>query len=93
MCFFLVFFRFFFLPKSDLYPRCICTQGLVWARMYEEQIKLKADRFESRSAEDSVSLAVLAPGIIVQELCESRGGRPGLFVLMNLLISVDVKLY
>ena len=32
-------------------------------------------------------------GIIVQELCESRGGRPGLTVLMSLLVSVDVKLY
>ena len=30
---------------------------------------------------------------IVQELCESRGGRPGLSVLASLLVSVDVKLY
>ena len=30
---------------------------------------------------------------IVQELCESRGGRPGLSILMSLLVSVDVKLY
>ena len=30
---------------------------------------------------------------IVQELCESRGGRPGLSVLMSLLVSVDVKPY
>ena len=29
----------------------------------------------------------------VQELCESRGGRPGLSVLMSLTVSVDVKLY
>ena len=29
----------------------------------------------------------------VQELCESRGGRPGLSVLSNLLVSVDVELY
>ena len=29
----------------------------------------------------------------VQELCESRGGRPGLSVLTNLLVSVDVKQY
>ena len=29
----------------------------------------------------------------VQELCESRGGRPGLPVLTNLMVSVDVKLY
>ena len=30
---------------------------------------------------------------IVQELCECRGGRPGLSVLTSLLVSVDVKLY
>ena len=30
---------------------------------------------------------------IVQELCESRGGRPGLSVLTSLLVSVNVKLY
>ena len=30
---------------------------------------------------------------IVQELCESRGGRPGLSVLPSLLVSVDVKNY
>ena len=29
---------------------------------------------------------------IVQELCESRGGRPGLSVLTSLLASVDVKI-
>ena len=32
-------------------------------------------------------------GFIVQELCESRGGRPGLSVLTSLLVSVDVKIY
>ena len=30
---------------------------------------------------------------IVQELCESRGGRPVLSVLTSLLVSVDVKIY
>ena len=30
---------------------------------------------------------------IVQELCESRGGRPGLSVLTSLLVSVDVRIY
>ena len=29
--------------------------------------------------------------VIVQELCESRGGRPGLSVLTSLLVSVDVN--
>ena len=32
-------------------------------------------------------------GVIVQELCESRGGRPGLSVLTSLLVSVDVENY
>ena len=32
-------------------------------------------------------------GIIVQELCESRGGRPELSVLTSLQVSVDVKNY
>ena len=31
--------------------------------------------------------------LIVQELCESRGGRPGMSVLTSLLVSVDVKNY
>ena len=30
---------------------------------------------------------------IVQELYESRGGRPGLSVRTSLMVSVDVKLY
>ena len=31
--------------------------------------------------------------IIVQELCESRGGRPEVSVLTSLLVSVDLKIY
>ena len=31
--------------------------------------------------------------LIVQELCESRGGCPGLSVLTSLLVSVDIKNY
>ena len=31
--------------------------------------------------------------VIVQELYESQGGRPGLSVLTSLLVSVDLKLY
>ena len=33
------------------------------------------------------------PENIVQELCESRDGRPGLSVLTSLLVSGDVKNY
>ena len=38
-------------------------------------------------------LLVLCVLLIVQELCESRGGRPELSVLTSLLVSVDVKNY
>ena len=31
--------------------------------------------------------------IRVQDLCESRGGRPGISVLTSLTVSVDVKQY
>ena len=37
--------------------------------------------------------AAMPAPVIVQELCESRGGRPGLSVLTSLLVSVDVKNY
>ena len=40
-----------------------------------------------------IFLSVLLLVKIVQELCESRGGRPGLSVVTSLLVSVDVKLY
>ena len=44
--------------------------------------------------EDAINLAVRDEKlVIVQELRESRGGRPGLSVLTSLLVSVDVKLY
>ena len=35
----------------------------------------------------------VAHRIRVQELCESRGGRPGLSVLTSLMVSVNVKQY
>ena len=40
-----------------------------------------------------LKVACSAGSVIVQELCESRGGRPGLSVLTSLLVSVDVKIY
>ena len=42
---------------------------------------------------DENKITVRPRGTIVQELCESRGGRPGLSVLTSLLVSVDVKIY
>ena len=49
-----------------------------------------ADQYLDR---DIKSLEQKRECIIVQELCESRGGRPGLSVLTSLLVSVDVKIY
>ena len=42
---------------------------------------------------ETVPIATLSPpeSFRVQELCESRGGRPGLPVLMSLTVSVDIK--
>ena len=46
------------------------------------------------NSQNVYSRCVLVGGyVIVQGLCESRGGRPGLSVLTNLLVSVDVKNY
>ena len=53
-----------------------------------DAIDKRMRRVQVPSREVNVSSLVL-----VQELCESRGGRPGLSVLTNLLVSVDVKLY
>ena len=39
----------------------------------------------------SLNKSVISSFIRAQELCESRGGRPGLPVLMSLMVSVDVK--
>ena len=44
--------------------------------------------------ENSPLYTSIATGaVIVRELCESRGGRPGLSVLTSLLVSVDLKIY
>ena len=46
------------------------------------------------SRENSAAIKAINNNIlIVEELCGSRGGRPGLSVLTSLLVSVDVKLY
>ena len=49
--------------------------------------------YVSRQVFLTVKGHVAARFVIVQELCESRGGRPRLSVLTSLLVSVDVKIY
>ena len=41
--------------------------------------------------DDDVGLKYMPSDVRVQELCESRSGRPGLPVLMSLTVSVDAK--
>ena len=47
----------------------------------------------SEDIKHQLIIIIIIPTYIVQELCESRGGRPGLSVLTSLLVSVDVKNY
>ena len=46
-----------------------------------------------KKTEDYIGKKFYRAPVIFQELCESRGGRPGLSLLTCLLVSVDVKLY
>ena len=46
-----------------------------------------------RHAVGYITVYTGSPSVIVQELCENRGGRPGLSVLTSHLVSVDVKNY
>ena len=48
-----------------------------------------------KRAENSAISAIINEQLccIVPELCESRGGHPGLPVLTSLQVSVDVKIY
>ena len=60
----------------------------------EDRLSL-ARRGRSRAENKRYTNAItnVDEAVIVQELCESRGGRPGLSVLTSLLVPVDVKLY
>ena len=60
---------------------------------YDQQKNLMDNYYGGGRALASVKRLVFFATCIVQELCESRGGRPGLSVLTSLLVSVDVKLY
>ena len=58
-------------------------------------IQKRAVESHAININNSINLLILTAGgyvDIVRELCESRGGHPGLSVLTSLLVSVDVKL-
>jgi len=52
---------------------------------------LRCNTVGIKASELDISLSTVNTTVRVQELCESRGGRPGLSVLMSLTVSVDVK--
>ena len=78
------------------------AEGVVF-RPAPPTVQLSRDSFlghnddtNAEGPDDGDQGKVCLPGsllTIVQELCESRGGRPGLSVLTSLLVSVDVKNY
>ena len=66
--------------KKKKYTRPVCFLVLVY-----KQISCLASSIKDKCSRGSKTR--------VQELCESRGGRPGLSVLTSLLVSVDVNNY
>ena len=72
--------------------RIYCYQCWHRGRLYTALGKMKHPR-SLRYFLDVYEEWWVSFGIIVQELCESRGGRPGLSVLTSFLVSVDVKIY
>ena len=71
---------------TELAPRCSTSLATTKERyQYTTSVDTKNARYKRMQS--------LIQNHIVQELCESRGGRPGLSVLTSLLVSVDVKNY
>ena len=91
---------FFFNPKTlvcDLHKtvllktkakRTVDAPGFVYYR-------IKSGKYVTGTIPSvSIKIPITLKGtLIVQELCESRGDRPGLSVLTSLLASVNVKIY
>ena len=76
----------------------LCVNHL-YPRLPPVEICLHTGHFETGTAawprsackkREVLSCVFAVISIIVQELCESRGGRPGPSVLTSLLVSVDV---
>ena len=67
--------------------------GLVWrALSFDRQHCIGGIGADSLSTQ-AIIIIVYPYSLVtrVQELCESRGGRPGLPVLIRFMVSVDVK--
>ena len=54
-------------------------------------IIISLERARAKIENATLKLRATVSSIKAQEVCESRGGHPGLPVLMSLKVSVDVK--
>ena len=70
------------MPQSD--ARCVVSTP---------NLSEGAESIGGQMRGDKNLLQCCVQRVIVQELCESGGGRPELSVLTSLLVSVDVKNY
>jgi len=71
-------------PVCDVIPDCDIKAALtIWNYMLLNHTVRKVRLIVSKLSGDD----------IVQKLCESRGGRPGMSVLTSLTVSVDIKRY
>ena len=82
----LEFCSFFREARRLQWPREATLQEQLWGNMEDLLEATVVDVCFKRVGKKTLP-------IIVQELCESRGGRPELSVLTSLLVSVDVKNY
>ena len=60
---------------------------------HQARVRTRAESAHPQAAARLLLSALRQGRHIVEELCESRGGRPGLSVLTSLPVSVDVKIY
>ena len=77
-------------PESS-HSTANCLRACFEAALPERKLSaLRLVRIEGAARNLQGDLGKIAR-VRVQGLCESRGGRPGLPVLMSLMVSVDVK--
>ena len=80
-----------FLLHSSNQALTVCTVHLPQVRILQPFYFWHLQQVKSHAVH--LSLQKPCSTLIVQKLCESWGGHPGLSVLTSLLVSVDVKIY
>ena len=74
-------------PRRDLSTaarsNCVFTQGVTRVQW--------VDQSAVEHSAGTYRVKIHTPSLRVQELCDNRGGRPGLTSLISLMVSVEVK--